>query len=157
MADNNFLKDNQSLIIGGVILYFGYSKIIKPFLETLGLKKSDEEVIIDKEVTKVTSPWNPNYWKTIPNAKILTNADAIAKTDAIWNSVGWFNDDFEKVLGVFKTIQYKSQVSYLVYKFNQIYKKDLLIWLLGDIYPSDRYSAQQVNQLIELVKNYKTN
>jgi hypothetical protein len=73
----------------------------------------------------------------------------------IWNSVGYFYDDFDAVLGVFKQLSTKTQVSQLVEKFNQKYKKDLLIWLKGDLWPSDRYSNEQVNQLIQLVKNYK--
>jgi len=32
MAQSNFFKDNQNLIIGGVVLYLGYTKI---FISTL--------------------------------------------------------------------------------------------------------------------------
>jgi hypothetical protein len=155
MAESNFLKDNQNLIIGAVALYFGYTKILKPLSETFGLSKSEDEKNVNTETNKLDSPFNPNFWKTIPNATII-KTDAVNKfAETIWNSVGWFNDDFDAVLGVFKSLKTKTQVSYLVYKFNQLYKKDLLNWLLGTTYPSDRYSAEQVNQIINLVKNYK--
>jgi len=157
MAKNNFLKENQNLIIWGVIIYIGYSKVIKPFTDTLGITKSEEEKKVDKEIVKLESPWNPNYYKSFGSnvVHLITEADAQKKCAIIWDSVGWFYDDFEAVLGVFKTLKYKTQVSYLASKFYQYYKKDLLTWLKGDIYPSDRYSDEQVNQLIELVKTYK--
>lgn len=158
MAKDNFLKDNQSIIIWGVVIYFGYTKLVKPFLDTLGITKSDEEIKIEKEVIKLDSPWNPNYWKQFGSRQVhlITDADLKKYIDTIWNSVGYSYDDFEAVLGVFKKLQYKTQVSYLVSKFNQLHKKDLLTWLKGDFWPSDRFSDAQVNQLIDLVKNYKT-
>ena len=58
-------------------------------------------------------------------------------------------------MGVFKKLKSKTQVSQLVDEFNKRFNKDLLLWLKGDIYPSDRYSVEQVNQLIELVKGFK--
>ena len=62
MAQSNFFKDNQNLIIGGVVLYFAYTKIFKPLSESFGLSKSDEEKNVDKEITKPGSAFNPNYW-----------------------------------------------------------------------------------------------
>ena len=63
MAKNTFLKDNQNLIIYGVLIYVGYSKVIKPILDKVGITKSDEEIEIERESTKIDSPWNPNYYK----------------------------------------------------------------------------------------------
>ena len=160
MAQSNFFKDNQNLIIGGVVLYFGYTKIFKPLFESLGLSKSEEELNVNKETTNVNSAFNPNFWKTIPNALILKNDVVTKYVETIWNAPGYFYDDFDAVLGVFKSLKTQTQVSYLAYKFNQLKQKDLLNWLLGGgafSYPADRFSAEQVNQLITYVKGLKRN
>ena len=158
MAQSNFLKDNQNLIIGGVVLYLAYTKIIKPLSESFGLSRSDEEKNVDKEITKPGSAFNPNYWRSVPNALIIKN-DAVNKyIDTIWNAPGYFYDDFDAVLGVFKSLKTQTQVSYLAYKFNEKYKKDLLNWLIGGTllsYPADRFSSAQVNQLITYVNGLK--
>jgi len=157
MARNNFLKDNQNLIIYGILIYVGYSKVIKPILDKIGITKSDEEIEIEKEIVKLDSPWNPNYYKQFGNRPVLliSNSTIDGLLTTIWNSVGYTYDDFDAVLGVFKRLKSKTQVSQLVDKFNQKYKKDLLVWLKGDLWPSDRFSDAQVNQLIQLVKTYK--
>lgn len=157
MARNNFLRDNSNLIIGLVVVYFGYNKVIKPLLENIGLQKSSEELEIEKQTSNPLSPWNPNYWRKT-GATIITNANVNKYIDTIWNSVGYFYDDFDAVLGVFKQLKTKSQVSYLADKFNQSKSKDLLNWLQGGgalNWPADRFSADQVNQLIKYVNGLK--
>jgi len=124
------------------------------------LSKSQEEENVTQEVANVNSPFNPNFWKTIPNAVIIKESDVQKYVNTIWNAPGYFFDDFDAVLGVFKSLKTQTQVSYLVYKFNQIKQKDLLNWLLSGgalSYPADRFSAEQVNQIITYVKGLKRN
>jgi hypothetical protein len=157
MARSNFLRDNSQLIIGLVVIYFGYTKVIKPILEGVGLQKSSEEIEIEKQTSNPSSPWNPNYWRK-GGATILTNANVNRFIETIWNAPGYFYDDFEAVLGVFKQLKTKSQVSYLADKFNQAKGKDLLSWLQGGgalSWPADRFSSEQVNQLIKYVNGLK--
>jgi hypothetical protein len=157
MAKDNFLKDNSTLIIGGIAIYFGYTKILKPFLESIGLTKSDAEIEIEAQSTNPGSPWNPNYWRKT-GATIITTAKVNEFINTIWNAPGWVYDDFDAVLGVFKQLKTKSQVSYLVDKFNQVKGKDLLNWMQGGgalSWPADRFSADQVNQLIKYVNGLK--
>jgi hypothetical protein len=157
MARSNFLKDNSSLIIGLVVVYFGYTKVIKPILESVGLQKSNEELEIEKQTSNPGSPWNPNYWRK-GGATIITNSQVQKFIDTIWNAPGYISDDFDAVLGVFKQLKTKSQVSYLAHKFNEAKGKDLLNWLQGGgalSWPADRFSADQVNQLIKYVSGLK--
>jgi hypothetical protein len=157
MAKDNFLKENQSIILWGVAIYFGYTKLLKPVLDTLGITKSDEEILIEKEIIKIDSPWNPRYYLQFGSKPVTLIKENLIDNllTTIWNSAGWTYDDFDAVLGVFKRLNTKTQVSQLVDRFNKKYKKDLLVWLKGDYWPSDRFSNEQVNQLINLVKNYK--
>lgn len=157
MAKSNFLKDNSSLIIGLVVVYFGYTKIIKPLLEGVGLSKSEAELEIERQTSNPASPWNPNYWRK-GGATIITNSQVEKFVNTIWNAPGYVYDDFDAVLGVFKQLKTKSQVSYLADKFNQLKGKDLLNWLQGGgalSWPADRFSADQVNQLIKYVNGLK--
>jgi hypothetical protein len=159
MAKSNFFKDNQSLIFGGVLLYLINDVVLSPLLENLGLKKSKAEVNILAENSNVTSPWNPQFWASSPRgALILTDSAASNFVEQIWDSVGYFNDDFELVLSIFKQLKTQSQVSYLVKKFSDIKGKDLLTWLVGGnifSYPADRFSAEEVQQLVNYVSNLK--
>jgi len=157
MAKDNFLKDNSTLIIGLVVVYFGYNKIIKPILENIGLQKSDEELEIERQTSNPQSAWNPNYWRK-GGATLIREADVRKYINTIWNAPGYLSDDFDAVLGVFKQLKTKSQVSYLSHKFNEIKGKDLLNWLQGGgalSWPADRFSAEQVNQLIKYVSGLK--
>ena len=157
MAKSNFLKDNSSLIIGLVVIYFGYTKVIKPLLEGVGLSKSEAEIEIEQQTSNPSSPWNPNYCRK-GGATIITNSQVQKFIDTIWNAPGYTFDDFDAVLGVFKQLKTKSQVSYLADKFNQAKGKDLLNWLQGGgalSWPADRFSADQVNQLIKYVNGLK--
>lgn len=157
MSKSNFLKDNSNLIIGLVVIYFGYTKVIKPLLESVGLSQSEAEIEVQKQTSNPQSPWNPNFWRK-GGATILTVADTNRYINTIWNAPGYITDDFDAVLGVFKQLKTKSQVSYLADRFNQVKGKDLLNWLQGGnalSWPADRFSADQVNQLIKYVNGLK--
>jgi hypothetical protein len=160
MAKSNFIKDNQNLIITTVVIFLSYKKIILPLMEKLGLTKSQAESNILSETTNPNSPWSPLYWKSAgPGALILTDNAANSFAETIYNAPGWLYDDFEKVLAVFKQLKSKSQVSFLVDRFNEKYNKDLLLWLQGGSFldwPSDRFSSDQVGQLIDYVNNLKS-
>jgi hypothetical protein len=89
---------------------------------------------------------------------MITTSKVQQFVNTIWNAPGYISDDFDAVLGVFKQLKTKSQVSYLAHKFNEIKGKDLLNWLQGGgalSWPADRFSAEQVNQLIKYVNGLK--
>lgn len=153
MSANKFIKDNQILILGGITLLIGYNSFLKPLLEGLGLKDSAEDINVEKESINPNSGFNPNYFRTIPKGgRLITRqyADQLAKQ--IYDSVGWFGDDFDQMFAAFKALNTKSQVSYLTYVFSLNYKTDLLTWLQGTVYPNDRFSNDEVSQVIDYVK-----
>ena len=131
--------------------------MIKPILERRRAAKSDEELEIEKQTSNPGSAWNPNYWRK-GGATLIREADVQRFVNTIWNAPGYLFDDFDAVLGVFKQLKTKSQVSFLADKFNQMKGKDLLNWLQGGgalSWPADRFSAEQVNQLIKYVNGLK--
>lgn len=140
-------------ILAGAVVYLSYDKIIRPLLETLGLKKSQEQQNVENEANNPLSPFAGNNFlsKAPAGSLILTQADADKYATDIWNSVGYFYDDFEKCFSVFKKLKTQSQVAALAQKFADKYKKDLVTWLMGDVWPSDRFSDTQVNAIITYV------
>lgn len=156
MADQkNFLEKIPTPVYYGIGIYIGYRAILRPILIELGLIKSDEEKEVDKNTSDPNSPFSPTMWKKGPTGTLIIKEETVNKfIDSIWNSVGWFSDDFDRVLSVFKNLKTQSQVSYLSDKFQQKKQKDLLSWLLGGnwaSWPGDRFSADQVSQLIDYV------
>lgn len=109
------------LIVGGTVLYFA-----PKIMELLGLKKDAADQTVDTE--QYNAVWTPKYYKDMAaKGKIyLLTQDSLKKfADEVYNSKGYFNDDEEKLTGVFKAINYKTQVSQLSEYFFNTYKKDL--------------------------------
>lgn len=148
-------KDTERFIVVGSVIagVFFLFKKLGNIIPDFGAEDQGESIKVEREATSLTSAWNPNFYKYAPaGALLITNQAANIFVLAILNSVGWFHDDFSQVLGIIKQLKTQSQVSYLADKFAQYQGQDLLTWLRGTNYPKDHYSAEQVNQLIQYVK-----
>jgi hypothetical protein len=127
-------KDNTILYLGAGALLLGYFGFFKPILNALNITQSaaSQEAANNIKTAETgasnTNPFNPNYWKK-NGAKILTQATIDNYCAKIYNAMGNFGDDEEVIYGVFKALSYKTQVSYLAYKFNLKYKVDLFEFL----------------------------
>lgn len=77
------------------------------------------------------SYWDYNkFLSTLPaGAALLTMAGAAAYVDDLWDATGTFNDDEEKIYGVFRAMKTQSQVAALAKRFNQLKNKDLFGYL----------------------------
>jgi hypothetical protein len=149
-AEKNFL-----LYAGiGLGVYFLLKNIGNNLITAVTAGETPAEAAkVAREAGSISSPWNPNFYKNYKGQiLLLSNSFADMYVQGILNSVGWFQDDFSQVLGIFKQLKTQSQVSYLADRFARYSGQDLLTWLQGNTYPNDRYSAEEVNQLIDLVK-----
>lgn len=154
------INPNTVLIIGGVGLgIFILYKPIKALFDTFGITQSKEAEEIAKQTTAgVKSPFSPLYWRSIKKANLMPQAQAIAKAKGIWDSFDNYGEDWEKILAIFKTLSYKTQVSFLADKFAQTYKADLLQFLKDGKsrwQPWSGLSEKQVGILLELVNKMK--
>lgn len=146
------------LLVGGVM---GFS-IIKEILEFLGLWKDKNEKDLDTAESNPNSFWNPTYWQTIKPAGAnwtyaITQATAREWCTEIWDAVGAFNDCEECIKSVFRRCRTKANASFLAWQFDQQYNRALLPWLRGGIWPADRLSdadVNEINQYIERLPNY---
>lgn len=140
------------LLIGGAALGF---VLFKQLMEALGLWKDPDERRLDDLSKDANSFWNPNFWRNIPAGSNYTNPITLttAKNYAreIYGSFGAFNDCEECVKGIFKRISSQASASYIAYAFNLEYGSDLLDFLRGGIWPQDRLSDKDVNEITNYV------
>jgi len=151
-------QDNETLKLllyagGGALVFFTFKKGFTGLLEAVGIKDDKNAVSVNNEVDNVGSPWQPTYWSKQKDAKLFTVAYTQYLCKQIYNSVGWFKDDWSLAFGAIKSCKYKTQVSWLAYQFYILYQVDLLSWLPGGGgWPNDRFSNEDVAQAIKYVK-----
>lgn len=140
------------LLIAGAALGF---VLFKQLMEALGLWKDPDERRLDDLSKDANSFWNPNFWSTKPTGTNYTNPITLstAKQYAgeIYNSFNALNDCEECVKGVFRRIASQASASYIAYAFNITYGKDLLDFLRGGVWPQDRLSDKDVNEITNYV------
>lgn len=158
-------QDEKNLLLiggGAVALYLLWDSIVSPVLETIGIKKSKEEKTIEQAAINPNSAFSPVFWQWEQKNKgkaVLIKADALNKMiGTIQKSISSFASfsDFPAVLGVFRQLSYKSQVSYLADNFQKKTGKDLLTYLRGrGLIINDGLTDQQLNTIINLVNGLK--
>jgi len=150
-------KQQEAIIkygIGAVLVYF---LVARPILTKLGIVKSDKVLSIENESLKINTPWNPNYWKQFNRPIIITDNVVNDMIATIEDSFGVLSDNYDVILGQFKKLSYKSQVSYLADKWQQKKGTDFLSFLGngGGIFPWDGLSNDHLSSLITYVNNLK--
>jgi len=140
------------LLIAGAALGF---ILLKQLLEALGIWKDPDERRLDNLSKDANSFWNPNVWNTKPASQAYTRPITLqtAKDYAqeIYSSFGPFNDCEECVIGVFKRCASQATASYISFAFNQLYGMDLLDFLRGGVWPQDRLSDKDVNDITNYI------
>jgi len=150
-------QDNETLKLllyagGGALVFFTFKKGFTGLLELIGIKNDKDDKTVNDEVDNVNSAWSPTYWTKVKDANLFTVAYTHMLCRQIYNSVGWFKDDWSTAFGAIKTCKTKTQISWLAYHFNMLYKTDLLSWLPGGSgWPNDRFSNADVAQAINYV------
>jgi len=164
----NQIKQNQDLIKFLVISVAGYFLIIKPILEKLGIKKTNEEIqeveLINKEniSSSLSTPFSGSvFLKSFPkNQKYtsitLSSAKNIAK--GIYDSFSNFGDNEQKVIGIFKQFNTQAQVAVVANIFYKTYSKDLWSFLkkgkssnvITDLYGG--LNNQDLNTILNIVQ-----
>lgn len=136
------------LIIAAGILAWN---VINKLLEWLGIKDSRDTKDLDAASTNPNSFWNPNFWTTKPADQAytspITESTAESWANEIYNAFGAFNDDEEVPISVFKRCYSQATASFVCWKFQKIYNQDLLKFLRGGIWPQDRLSDADVNEI----------
>lgn len=139
-----------ALVALGIIVVKSFNSILR----FLGLKKKPETENLDKAAQDPGSFWNPKFWESGPAGTLLLTESAVQSyIKKIYDAIGYFNDDEEAIIGVFKQLKTQSQASYMADKFAQKYNSDLLTFLRGTGYPPfDRLSDYEVNDITEYME-----
>lgn len=128
MAEKKQIDPNLLLIgAGGLLLYFG---VVKPILETVGLKDSAEDKENANEVEKAVklSAWSPNYYlnNKAKYSRTIDEASAQFLADEINESWSWYDDDEQRIFAAFRMMRSKYELSMVAFFYSQKYKQDLL-------------------------------
>jgi hypothetical protein len=161
-----------AVLIGGAYLGF---KAIKGIAETFGLVKSEAEEKIDTATSSaggstieaqssdpylsfspqytlaLVRAWLKKYPKKVWNFKGQTKFDTdvyhkYAKT--LYDAKGFFKDNENSVLDVFRNLQTQYQLSYLAKFFSAFYNKDMLSYLKTFM------DDDNLEDVLEIIKNY---
>jgi hypothetical protein len=153
--------DQKTILTIGAVglgIYILY-KPIKAIFDTFGITQSQTSQAVQQQQTSGSkSPFSPLYWRSIKNAHILTQSDSNAKAKAIYESINWLGNDYSRILAIFKTLSYKTQVSFLADKFAQMYKTDLLDYLKNgksNFLVQNALNDTQVQTIIDFVNKLK--
>ena len=144
------------ILIGGVLVVTG---LFKKLLTSLGVYDSAATVALDQAATNPKSFWNPTFWQqfsSFPNGS-LTSQQAGEKLWAIDNAFGTFSDDVSAVNAVFHSLTSQSELSYMAFVAQQIFKQDLLTYLRGTSWPNDRLSDSEVQAINTFISKLPTN
>lgn len=121
------------LLIGGGLLGFS---TIKKFLEGIGFWNSAETKALNAAAEDPGSFWSPLFWRSkpasVPFTYTINQVTAEKYSEEIYDSFGFFNDNEEGVIAVFKRLRTKANASYLADVFQAKYGDDLLKFLRGE-------------------------
>jgi hypothetical protein len=130
--------------------------IARKILQSVGVLKTSSDVQNEQNLQQLESAnyWNYNdFLAKIPEgALLLTQGGATAYVNDLWNATGTFNDDEEKIYGVFRAMKTKSQVAALAKRFNQLKSKDLYGYLNDYLNESE---LLKVKSIIDQKPTYK--
>jgi len=91
----------------------------------------------------------PSYYKQFAGAPLLTVASANNLCATVYNAAGFFNDDESAVYGVFQSLTYKTQVSFLAERFYSLYGKSLLGYLNEFLNQSELATVANITQKLK--------
>jgi hypothetical protein len=155
--------DTKTIVTIGAVglgIYILY-KPIKALFDTFGITQSETaQAVTTLQTSGAKSPFSPLYWRSIKRAHLLTMAQADAKAKAIFDSINYtaVKPDYNKILAIFKTLTYKTQVSFLAEQFQKLYKQDLLEYLRNgksNFLVHNALSENQVQTILDLVSKLK--
>lgn len=121
-----------AIIIVAFIFLKEIKKMTKNFFGTFGIGSTTDDDKREAEISKnkenVKDFFNPNYCND-KGSILMTMKETDSIVKQIWDSIGLIYDDETETIGAFKKIKYKTQVSWIAKRFNELHKKDLLSWL----------------------------
>ena len=136
------------IVIGILIIYMVY-KFFLSIGQKLNIIDDEQDVAATSLVEDKGNIFSPNYWKNKKNAKVLTTSSARALAKNLYDASGVFNDNEEAVYGVFRQLNYKTQVSWLSYIFYKQYGEDMLQYLKSFMNNDELATLKQITDKLK--------
>jgi len=142
------------LIAGGIIAIRLGGKLF----ETLGISQSAADRSLMDAQSNPDSFWNPLFWDTTRKrsgkAMLLKTATMSKMWDDLNNAFSWYSDAEDAAISVFKVnIKFQTQLSFFSWYVQREKGVDLITWLAGGSWPSDRLDANEINIITNYVKS----
>jgi hypothetical protein len=150
------------LICGAVVLILvtlgkTLNEGVRKIFEMLNLADTPEEKAIKKADagnSAPSSPWSPERWKNMGKLSLTVDgANALAKRIS-WaiSPYRFWGDDEAEVFACFKTCTTQSDVSFLVWRFKEVYNKDLYY----ELHPDEWWNSyglndEEFNKVLQIV------
>jgi hypothetical protein len=136
-------KKTQDILFRLGIAVGVYFLVIKPILQKIGIEKTTEqtekEQIAQKAQIDPISAFSPTFYKTVKNAALLKRiyTEQLAKILNKAVSGSLLGDDVGAIYKVFRSLQYKTQVSWLAKVYGELYNSELI----NDLKNGAKYAA----------------
>lgn len=145
-GNNAYAKEIGKAVIPKVVgwglgIGAGYFLLLRPVLVATGVIDSPEDKkrdqIESQYATGLDSAFNPQWYRNVSGAVLITRAKAEELAEIIYDAMGLFNDDEDAIYAVFRQLKAKTQVSWLADVFFQQYNADLYQYLRGRMSDSE--------------------
>jgi K+-transporting ATPase A subunit len=135
------MNKKQQIIAGLIavviafIVFKSLSNSVKNFFATFGLGTSTSEDKTESQIEKTekkANEFSPLYWQKSPKNKtsmLLTMAQTNQYLNTIKKAIGYIYDNPEDIVGVFRQLKYKTQISWLADNWQKKQGSDLQAWL----------------------------
>jgi len=151
--DNETAKWVAIGLVGVTALTIAYFGIVKPIFNAIGLTSSKEDREADKVIDKFK---REQYLSSLPYSEnkskvTLSQTKANQLAIDIYNSKGTFWDSESSAVGAIKAASTKINVSYLAYRFRQLYQRDLQTYLTSFL---ENENWSDLNAALDKMKKY---
>lgn len=139
-----------AVVFGGWYLVKKTTGVIDSVTSAVGLSESENEKAIQsfEKTTSYMLGFNPNFWTTVSLSRDFISQDkANHYADMIDDAFGFFNDNEEQVLGVFRVLKSLAEMSRVSDAYMSKYSQDLWSEIQGKMSDSE---------IVEIVKIAKT-
>jgi len=161
-------KQNQDILFRLGIAIGVYFLVIKPILQKVGIEKTPEQSEQEQQAQKAqvdpSSAFSPTFYKTVKAAHLLKRvyAEQLARILNKAVSGSLLGDDVGAIYKVFRSLQYKTQVSWLSKVYGELFDSELI----NDLKNGAKYAAflynnrdglndEEMNVIYQIVKNLK--
>jgi hypothetical protein len=156
-------KQRQEKLIEYVVfIAAGYFLVVNPILKKLGIKKSDDQKLLDdvNSIPPAQNVWAGAAYKFPPNSLLLKSEIANKYVEQIYNAFSFFGDDEATIFGIFRALKTQSQVAWLAKTFKEKYKTDLFTFLQKGTQSSQIWrpitsglNSQEMATILDIIKS----